>query len=114
MNIVKTKMKPMKQIIKVMNRFFSVSNIEKNINNNICAHCKFYKPNWYEDFYSVSNKCSYFYIKDNYSGEIKYEYTSVCRADENKCGLNGKFFEIDPNLKRKKEIHSFDKERFNY
>ena len=92
-------------------RFFSVSNIENN--KTICAHCKFYIPNWYEDFYSVSNKCSKFYIKDN-SGTIKYEYTSVCRADENKCGLKGKFFEIEPNLKKKKDVHSFDRERYNY
>jgi hypothetical protein len=38
------------------------------------------------------SKCSQFGNKDAVSGEIKYDYADLSRTYENKCGLEGKYF----------------------
>jgi hypothetical protein len=80
----------------------------------VCSRCKFYKPRWDLDFNSDNNKCSKFGSKNIYNGDIIYDTVSVCRSDDTKCGLKGRYFMQDPNAREKKIAHYFDKERHNY
>ena len=70
-----------------------------------CANCKFYKPSSYSEFYSDTAKCVKFGNKDIYTGDIHYDYVSECRLNKGKCGLEGKFFEAEPNIFDKKLKH---------
>jgi hypothetical protein len=38
-------------------------------------------------------KCKLFGEKNLVSGIITYDYASVCRISENRCGINGKHYE---------------------
>ena len=77
----------------------------KNINVPACSECKFYKPSSYSEFYSDTAKCVKFGNKDIYTGDIHYDYVSECRLNKGKCGLEGKFFEAEPNMFDKKLKH---------
>ena len=60
--------------------------IIKNINLPSCSNCVHYRP-------TVIGKCMYFGTKDIQTGEISYNFANSCREDENKCGLEAKYFE---------------------
>lgn len=60
--------------------------IIKNVNLQSCRNCVYYKP-------AIYDKCMYFGTKDIQTGEISYETANSCRKDENKCGLDAKYFE---------------------
>jgi hypothetical protein len=83
------------------------SNMIKNINMPSCRNCIHYKPKFFYDYSSSFNKCNYFGIKDIETGIITYDYTSSFRSDENKCGINGTYFEQDKNIKFKIFLHNF-------
>jgi len=78
----------------------------KNININPCRNCKFFIPDATDiDFTSGYNRCSNFGVKNIVSDKIIFDYTDSCRNDESKCGLEGKFFEKEPNLYSKMVLH---------
>jgi hypothetical protein len=81
----------------------------KNINLPSCRNCMYYKPSTHNDFSSSLNRCEKFGTKDIISDEIDYDFASYCRNDEDKCGKDGKFFEIEPNLPAKMMTHSIAK-----
>ena len=80
--------------------------IIKNIEFGSCRNCVHYKPNyWKDDFTSPLNKCTFFGEKNVVTDEITYSYADSCRSDETKCGLEGRFFEREDNLKWKIAKH---------
>lgn len=94
--------------------FFLLSLVNSNakviINNKnipVCRNCIHYKPNSYSEFSSTISKCNKFGDKDLKTDEIILNYVDNCRSDENKCGKEGKYFEVEPNLQRKIFLHNF-------
>lgn len=81
--------------------------IIKNIDIPSCRNCLHYKPSCHNDYSSTLNKCSYFGKKNILTDEISYDYADFCRNDENKCGLNGKYFEEENNVELKIFTHNF-------
>jgi hypothetical protein len=83
----------------------------KNYEKPICVNCKHYITETYNDFSSSQNKCCIFGNKDIHSGDIRYEYVGECRKDEEKCGIDGQYFEKQNNIFFKKIKHNM---RSNY
>ena len=79
----------------------------KNLDKPNCINCKHYIPETYNDFNSANNKCCIFGDKDIHSGHIRYDYVSECRKDEEKCGIEGTYFEKQNNIYFKKLKHNF-------
>jgi len=86
----------------------------KNINNKIiknidipsCKNCVYFKPSYFDkDFSSSLTKCHKFGTKNIINDEINYDYADSCRNDNNKCGIEGKFFEKENNINLKILIH---------
>ena len=76
--------------------------IIKNINTPSCKNCIYYQPCvTSDDFTSSLNKCKKFGSKDIITDEIKYDFADFCRKDENKCGIEGKYFIEEKNLNLK-------------
>jgi len=88
--------------------FTSIKNIKyiKNYDKPNCINCKHYITETYNDFNSKNNKCCIFGTKDVNSGDITNEYVSECRKDEEKCGIDGKYFEKQNNIYFKKLKHN--------
>lgn len=89
-----------------------ISLVNQNIKNfdiPACKNCVYYKPELYLDFISSTNKCEKFATKDIITDEISYEFVTLCRTDENKCGYKGIYFEKEPNMKIKELKHIFSK-----
>jgi len=82
--------------------------------NPSCSDCKFHILNWHSDYNSPNNRCKKFTISNKYTDQRMYERVSICRADQTKCGLEGRHFERDPNAHSKRIMHYFDKYRHNY
>ena len=63
-----------------------------NSENPTCKNCIFFKE--HSDLHNKYHlgKCSLFGVKDNISGEIKYEYARTCRITYNLCGINGQYY----------------------
>ena len=80
--------------------------IIKNIDIKSCINCIYYKPSIYNDLTSPLSKCEKFGNKDIITDKITYDYVDLCRKDETKCGINGKYFEEDKNLPIKKFKHT--------
>ena len=111
--------------MKILNLFFLTPFINKNksklflniknIDKPICSNCKFYKPTGYSNYDSDTSKCLKFGERDIYTGEINYDYVSSCRNTEDKCGLEGKFYDDEPNIYVKKfKYHFFERYGFIY
>lgn len=82
--------------------------IIRNINIPSCRNCIHYLPeNYNKDFSSSFNKCNKFGEKDIITNEIRYDFVSNCRKDENKCGEDGKYFEYENNINLKIIKHQF-------
>ena len=68
----------------------------KNIQIPECKNCIHYLPH---DFttgeLSPYNKCSKFGEKNILNGKIEYDIAKDCRKDEEKCGIEAKYFEND-------------------
>ena len=74
-----------------------VSATIKNSQVPLCKNCIHYRPN---PFTSSMSKCSQFGNKDVVTGKIKYDYADLSRIYEDKCGLEGKYFnETSPSIK---------------
>ena len=65
-----------------------------------CRNCVHFKPSLkvLDDNFSSFSKCNKFGSKDIISGKITYDYTDLCRNNEENCGHNGKYWEIEKNL----------------
>jgi hypothetical protein len=74
--------------------FFSLFNqgFIKNDNLPICKKCKYFFMNDKSSNIDLG-RCSKFGIKDLISGEIQYEYASLSRISNTRCGKKGKYFE---------------------
>ena len=73
----------------------------KNVEHPSCKNCIYYKPSYYSDFDSTSSKCEKFGKKNIISEEITYDYAELCRGDKEQCGLEGKYFEEESNIRLK-------------
>ena len=85
--------------------------IIKNINVPSCRNCIYYKPE-VNDFHSELNRCTYFGEKNIQTDIISYEYSYLCRSSENKCGLQGKYYEQDPNADLKIFLHNIQNSKY--
>jgi hypothetical protein len=94
--------------IKFILFYLSIVNakIIKNINIPSCRNCIYYKPPIYTDFNSHISKCEYIGTKNIQTDVIVYDYADLCRNDENKCGINGKYFKKEPNIELKILLHN--------
>jgi hypothetical protein len=93
------------------------SNIKSNIKNvekPICMKCKHYITESYNVFSSSNNKCCIFGAKDIHNGDIRYDYVSECRKDEEKCGIDGTYFEKQNNIYFKKLKHNLSRNYLYY
>jgi hypothetical protein len=61
----------------------------KNSQAPICQKCVHYRPTLFSPSLS---QCSQFGTKDVLTGDITYEYADLLRMDENKCGLEGRYY----------------------
>jgi hypothetical protein len=86
----------------------------KNIDKPSCNTCKFYKPEDFTSFDSISSKCLLHGNKNLHDGNIEYLYARECRKDETICGEEGKLYEPDQFLHLKKLSHNFEKYKFPY
>jgi hypothetical protein len=77
----------------------------KNINIPSCRNCIYYKPQILNPFSSSYSKCEFFGSKDINTDYISYNYADLSRKDENKCGIEGKYFEQGKNIKLKIFLH---------
>ena len=62
----------------------------------VCKNCKYFLPNKnLNDKKSqvIYGRCSNFMEKDIVSGDVEYNYASVCRSSDRLCGQYGKYFE---------------------
>ncbi len=82
--------------------------IIKNINTPSCKNCIYYKPK-NNDFNSPFSRCTYFGTKDIQTDIITYDFADLCRNNENKCGLEGKYFKEDENSELKYYLFNFIK-----
>jgi len=80
--------------------------IIKNIDIPICRNCVYYKPEYYTDFSSEVSKCVFFGTKNIQTGVINTDFASLCRENEDKCGVEGKYFEEDTNVELKIWLHN--------
>lgn len=83
--------------------------IIKNANLPSCRNCVHYTPPNYSEYSSDLSRCKYFGTKCIQTDEINYDFASHCRRDEEKCGLEGKYFEEEKNVELKIFTHSFTK-----
>jgi hypothetical protein len=82
--------------------FINCSKIIKNINVKSCKNCIYFKPDENSnDFLSKYSECTKFGEKDIITNKIEYSRTERSRNDEEKCGLEGKYFEQEKNIKLK-------------
>lgn len=74
-----------------------------------CRNCVHYKATSYNNFDDKFNRCTYFGKKDVVSDKIEYDFADSCRDKQDKCGVEGKYFEEEENLDLKIVKHSFIK-----
>ena len=90
------------KILKLLFLFTSVNcnKIIKNENIQSCRNCVHFKPSLkvLDDDFSSFGKCDKFGSKDIISGKITDYYADYCRNNEDKCGHDGKYWEIEKNL----------------
>ena len=80
--------------------------IIKNINVPSCRNCVHFKPPYYGEFTSSLSKCDKFGIKDILTDKISYtDFADMSRSNENKCGKEGKYFELEKNVELKIVMH---------
>jgi hypothetical protein len=71
--------------------FIKDSNLPSCIN---CVH--FIKYDQSDKYTNDLGKCSQFGKKNIISGEITYDYASLCRIDRDRCGQTGKYYVLLP------------------
>lgn len=70
----------------------------------LCKNCIYYKSNGM-DFASEYGKCEKIGEQNIMTGHIQYDTVINTRNDQYKCGIEGKFFEKEPNLNGKRIKH---------
>jgi len=93
------------------------THLYSSINNGdkpACITCKFYKPEKYARFDSISAKCSFYGNKNLHTGEIDYSYATDCRKNETLCGEEGKLYEEEKLIHIVKLSHYFSKNSILY
>ena len=78
----------------------------RNVNVPSCRNCIHYKPEIFNEFSSTYSKCDYFGSKNINTDYISYDYANMVRKDENKCGIEGKYFEQGENIEMKIILHN--------
>lgn len=78
-----------------------------------CVNCKFYKPTVYSSF-DNNGKCTNYGYKNIENDKIYYEYSIICRNNEDKCGKNGLSYVAEKNLNNKKIMHHINSYRDAY
>jgi len=91
----------MKYLFNLLTILSSGATIIKNSNLPSCRNCIHFKPEYYNELDSTLNKCTKFGEKDIITNEIKYDFVDYTRKDKDKCGLEGKYFEQEPNIELK-------------
>jgi len=72
-----------------------------------CKNCIYYRPSIFSNDYTSSlSKCANFGDKDILTDRISYDFADSCRNDEDRCGLEGKYFEKDTNIYTKIMIYT--------
>ena len=56
-----------------------------------CKNCIYYKPSFFDSY--NFGECKKFHKKDNKTDILIYEYTHLCRDNEDECGKTGKYFQ---------------------
>jgi hypothetical protein len=92
-------------ILRPCNTENTVKPIIKNINFPACKNCVYFKPENHLEFTSVLNSCEKFGEKDIITDKIKYDFVGMCRSNESKCGMDGKYFEEEKNIELKMLKH---------
>ena len=77
----------------------------KNINVPSCRNCIYYKPQLLHPYISSYSKCEFFGSKDINTDIISYDYSDLSRKDENKCGVEGKYFKQGEDIEMKIFLH---------
>ena len=65
----------------------------KNKNSKLCINCIHFiedKTNYQDD--TLYGRCKMFGEQNIIIGEIKHDFASLCRYDNTKCGIDGKYF----------------------
>lgn len=65
----------------------------KNKNSKLCINCINFiedKTNYQDD--TLYGRCKMFGEQNIITGEIKHDFASLCRYDNTKCGIDGKYF----------------------
>ena len=85
---------------------FSSNKIIHNLHVPVCINCIHYIPcKSRYTFGTDLSQCAKFGEKDIITNEINYAYTKWCRKDIDRCSLEGKYWEEEPNLQLKKWKH---------
>ena len=81
-------------------------NTIKDLNYPSCYNCVYYKPSLFStDYGSSTSKSEKIGEKNILTSNIKYDYVSICRMNESKCGKEGKYFEEEKSLNIKMFSH---------
>lgn len=80
----------------------------KYMNFPSCKNCLHYKPSTYNiDYTSSYSRCTIYGEKNVVTNKIEYLPAHLCRNDNSKCGIEGKYFEQEPQLFDKLVTHFF-------
>jgi len=97
----------MKYLLFILVSVVNADKIIKNINIPACRNCIHYKPSANNnDFTAAYSDCTNFGDRNIVTDKISYDSAQSCRADESKCGLEGKYFENEPNINLKVLKHT--------
>jgi len=78
-----------------------------------CKNCIHYIPDDYSNYSSNKGKCALFGEKDVVTNKIHHDYADTCRRDHTKCGLEGRYFEKNENVKLTKLFHLLKRNMFS-
>jgi len=85
---------------------FASNKIIHNLHVPVCVNCVHYIPCKSSSKFAIdSSKCGKFGEKDIITNEINYAYAKLCRKDIDRCSLEGRYWEQEPNLQLKKWKH---------
>ena len=56
-----------------------------------CKNCIYYKPSFFDSY--NFGECKKFHKRDNKTDILVYQYTHLCRDNENECGQNATYFQ---------------------
>ena len=99
-------MRPLRKISRHHCTSLHPPNHVKYMNLPSCRNCIHYNPSiLHADFTSTHGTCSKYGEKNIITNKITYISADVCRYDTSKCGIEGKYFELEPHLDKKMTAH---------